>query len=155
MISRSTSALHKTKEAEIKNLQTDAHDAFELHPMMLESLLRSAEKSGLSQTRVECLHGLHVGPQKGERIHSQRARKLGSEEKIPKRQWQQHPAFIQWRCLLFENQVIAKVGKIASDLSWSHRSGPDQNVIVHNSSHIWRTRKLHGKRKDQKSAYNL
>jgi hypothetical protein len=47
--------------------------------MMLESLLRSVEKSGLSRTRVR-------GPQKDERIHSQRATKLGSKEKMPKRQ---------------------------------------------------------------------
>jgi len=31
-----------------------------------------------------------------------------------------------------KNQVIVEVRTIATDLSWSHQSGPDQNIIVRN-----------------------
>jgi len=31
-----------------------------------------------------------------------------------------------------KNQVIVEMRAIATDLSWSHQSGPDQNIIVHN-----------------------
>lgn len=117
--------------------------------MMLESLLRLVEKSGQSQTKVKCLHGLH-GPQKDERIYSQRQKKRsqsdGGNNVLP-----------SFNAIAFcvKKHMIAKVRKADADLSWSHRSGPDQNIIVHNSSHIWRTRKLNGKIKDHKNTRNL